>query len=314
MQVLKIFCHICYTFHTYTRMKKLLLQTFKEYLSHNPFSLAAALSFYSLIAFPSFVILLVFLSAISATQNALSPQIYSQIETFFGKNARDLLSQIFQNLPPLRELKFVSLLTFFAFLFGGLGFFEQLQTALHTFWGIRLKKKLGFKGYLKNQLFLLSAMISCGALFLASSMTEILFSQLSNFFSHIYFLQKFLPLMGFSLGIILMMMIFTFLYKFLTQANIAWKEALFGASITTILFSLGKYISLLLLSHNATLSSYGAASTIVVFLLFVYYSSQAIFIGAVATKIHAKNHGRKIRPNKNAVNTESIWNQLMGKV
>ncbi len=295
-------------------MKKLFLQTLKEYFSHNPFSLAAALSFYSLIAFPSFVILLVFLSAISASQNSLSPQIYSQIENFFGKDARDLLSQIFQNLPPLRELKFVSLITFCAFLFGGLGFFEQLQTAFHTFWGIRLKKKLGFKGYLKNQLFLLGTMTSCGALFMASAITEIFFSQLSNLFSQIYILQKFLPFMGFALGIFLMMMVFTFLYKFLTQAYIEWKEALFGASITTALFTLGKYISVLLLSHNATLSSYGAASTIVIFLLFVYYSSQAIFIGAVATKIHAKNHGRKIRPNKNSVSTESVWNQLMGKV
>jgi membrane protein len=295
-------------------MKKILLQTFKEYFSHNPFSLAAALSFYSLIAFPSFVILLVFLSAISASQNSLSPPIYSQIENFFGKDARDLLSQIFQNLPPLRELKFVSLITFFAFLFGGLGFFEQLQTAFHTFWGIRIKKKLGFKGYLKNQLFLLGTMISCGALFMASAMTEILFSQLSNLFSQIHILQKFLPLMGFTLGILLMMMVFTFFYKFLTQAYIEWKEALFGASITTILFTIGKYISVLLLSHNATLSSYGAASTIVIFLLFVYYSSQAIFIGAVATKIHAKNHGRKIRPNKNSVSTESVWNQLMRRV
>lgn len=298
----------------YKYMKKFLHQTFKEYFSHNPFSLAAALSFYSLIAFPSFVILLVFLSAISASQNALSPEIYSQIENFFGKNARDLLSQIFQNLPPLRELKFVSIVTFCAFLFGGLGFFEQLQTAFHTFWGISLKKKLGFKGYIKNQLFLLGAMISCGALFMASAMIEIVFSQLSSFFSHISFLQKFLPIIGFLLGIFLMMMVFTFLYKFLTQANIEWKEALFGASITTILFTLGKYISVILLSRNATLSSYGAASTIVIFLLFVYYSSQALFIGAIATKIHAKNNGRKIRPNKNAVNTESIWNQLMGRV
>ncbi len=286
----------------YFYMRKLFTQIFKEYFSHNPFSLAAALSFYSVIAFPSFVMFLVFLSAISATQATLSPQIYSQIELFFGKEARELLTQIFQNLPPVRELKFVSIITFFAFIFGGLGFFEQLQNAFHAFWGITLKKKLGFKGYLKNQLFLISAMIACGALFVASALTEILFS------------QTLLPIIGFVFGIILMMMIFTFLYKFLTQANIDWKEAFFGASITTILFTLGKYISIVLLSHNSTLSSYGATSTIVIFLLFVYYSSQAIFIGAVATKIHAKMHGKKIRPNKNSVSTESVWNQLLGRV
>jgi membrane protein len=109
------------------------------------------------------------------------------------------------------------------------------------------------------------------------------------------------------------MMVFTFLYKFLTQAEISWKEAIFGGSITTILFTIGKYMSIFLLSQNKILSSYGVTSVIVVFLLFVYYSSQAIFLGAVATKIYAEKIGHKIRPNKNASNTESLWNQLTRK-
>ena len=233
--------------------------------------------------------------------------------TLFGTGATNLISQVFQNLPSVQELKLVSVITLLAFLFGGLGFFEQLQNSFHIFWGITLKKKLGVRGYLKNQLFLVLAMVSCGGLFIASTLVEVIFSSISHL-SAFSFLQTFLPVMGFFFGLFFMMMVFTFLYKFLTQANIDWKEALFGASITTVLFTLGKYITIQLLSHNATLSSYGVSSTIVIFLLFVYYSSQAIFIGAVATKIHAKKHGKKIRPNKNSVNTESVWNQLMGKV
>lgn len=294
-------------------MKKFLVKLFTEYFSHNPFSLSAALSFYSVIAFPSFVMLLLFLSAIFASKNTLSPQVLSQMQLFFGTGATNLISQVFQNLPSIHELKLVSVITLLAFLFGGLGFFEQLQNSFHVFWGITLKKKLGFRGYIKNQLFLVLAMVSCGGLFIASTLVEVIFSSISHV-SAFSFLQTLLPLMGFFFGLFFMMMVFTFLYKFLTQANIDWKEALFGASITTVLFTLGKYITIQLLSHNATLSSYGVSSTIVIFLLFVYYSSQAIFIGAVATKIHAKKHGKKIRPNKNSVNTESVWNQLMGRV
>lgn len=300
MQGLKSFHHLCYTLHY---MRKLFTQIFKEYFSHNPFSLAAALSFYAVIAFPAFVMFLVFLSAIFVSQSSLTPQMYSQIEAFLGPGTKTLIEQIFNNLPSIHELKLVSIVTLLAFLFGGLGFFEQLQTTFHTFWGITLKKKLGLRGYIKNQFFLVLTMLSCAAIFIASTGIELFFSLLPK-----------LPLIGFFLGILFMMMIFTFLYKFLTQANVQWKECLFGASITTLLFTLGKYIALTLLSNNATLSSYGATSTIIIFLLFVYYSSQAIFIGAVATKIHAKSNGRKIRPSKNAVDTESVWNQLLGKV
>ena len=295
-------------------MKKIFLQIFKEYFSHNPFSLAAALSFYAVIAFPAFVMLLVFLSAIFVSQNSFSPQMYSQLENFLGPGAKTLILQTFENLPSLYELKLVSFITFLAFLFGGLGFFEQLQTSFHKFWNITLKKKLGIRGYLKNQFFLILTMICCGAIFIASTAIEVFFSALPHLFVQLSFLQTLLPFLGLFFGLLFMMTIFTFLYKFLTQANIEWREALFGASITTILFTLGKYITMLLLSHNATLSSYGAASTIVIFLLFVYYSSQAIFIGAVATKIHAKNNGRKIRPNKNSIDTESLWNRLTRNV
>lgn len=295
-------------------MKKFLSQTFKEYFSHSPFSLSAALSFYAVIAFPAFVVLLVFLSALFVSQKSLSPEIYSQIELFLGPSAKTLIVQIFNNLPPIGELKLTSVITLLTFLFAGIGFFDQLQSALHQFWGIILKKKLGIKGYIKNQLFLAGTMVSCGAMFLASTAIELSFSSIARLLPKMSLIKTLFPIFGFFFGIILVMTTFTFLYKFLTQATVGWKESIFGALITTVLFTIGKYIAVILLSHNATLSSYGATSAIIIFLLFIYYSSQTIFLGAISTKIYAEKIGNKIRPNKNATDTESLWNRLTRKV
>lgn len=291
-------------------MKKFLVQTFKEYFSHSPLSLSAALSFYAVIAFPAFVILLLFFSTLFVSQKSLSPEMYTQIEIFLGPSAKTLITQIYTNLPPLREIKLASIVTLLTFLFGGIGFFDQLQGAIHQFWGIALKPKLGIKGYLKNQLFLASAMISSGALFLASTAIEISFSSIAHLLPKMSLLKTLFPIFGFLLSVILVITTFTFLYKFLTQSNVGWKESIFGAFITTILFTIGKYIAMILLSHNATLTSYGTTSAIIIFLLFVYYSSQAIFLGAISTKIYAEKIGHKIRPNKNATDTKSLWNRL----
>ena len=190
-------------------------------------------------------------------------------------------------------------------LFGASGVFGQLQDALNTIWGVKAKPGGGVWGLLRSR-FLSFAMVGGVCFLLLVSLT---LESVLKAFSH--YVQSVLPggiviamtvylVFDFSVVVLLFAMIF----KFLPDVKIQWKDVWIGAVMTAILFGVGKWALGLYLGSGTAGSAYGAASSLITLLLWVYYSSQILLFGAEFTQVYADRAGRVVKPSEYAVRIE----------
>jgi membrane protein len=187
-------------------------------------------------------------------------------------------------------------------LFGASGVFGQLQDALNTIWGVKAKPGLGIKGFLRAR-FVSFAMLGGTCFLLLVSLT---IEALLKGFSH--YVQAALP-GGLAIAIAVylifdfavVVLLFAMIYKFLPDAKIRWRDVWIGAVMTALFFGLGKWALGLYLGSGSAASAYGAASSLITLLLWIYYSSQILLFGAEFTQVYANRAGRRVEPSDHAV-------------
>ena len=190
-------------------------------------------------------------------------------------------------------------------LFGASGVFGQLQDALNTIWGVKAKPGGGIWGFLRTR-FLSFAMVGGICFLLLVSMT---IESLLKGFSH--YVQSMLPggiviavavYLLFDLAVVVSML--ALIFKILPDAKVRWRDVWIGAFITALLFALGKWALGLYLGSGTAASAYGAASSLITLLLWVYYSSQILLFGAEFTQVYADYFGARVVPDEHAVRVE----------
>jgi membrane protein len=191
-------------------------------------------------------------------------------------------------------------------LFGATGVFGELQDALNTVWGVKAKPTLGVWGFLRSR-FLSFAMVA-GVCFLL--LVSLAIEALLKSFSH--YVQSALPgglvvalavYLVFDFAVVVLL--FAMIFKFLPDITIQWRDVWIGAVITAVLFDLGKWLLGFYLGSGAAASAYGAASSLITLLLWVYYSSQILIFGAEFTQVYAGQAGREFKPSEYAVRVET---------
>ena len=189
--------------------------------------------------------------------------------------------------------------------FGASGVFGQLQDALNTIWGVKPRPNQGIWNFLRAR-FLSFAMVGGVCFLLLASLTgESLLKGL-----HTY-LQSLLP-GGHYLGlaifyvfdVAIIILVFAMLFRFLPEAKIAWHDVWTGAALTAILFMVGKFLLSTYLSSGAAGSAYGAASSLITLLVWIFYSAQILLFGAEFTQVYANRSGRRVKPSEHAVPIE----------
>jgi len=184
--------------------------------------------------------------------------------------------------------------------------FGQLQDALNTIWGVKAKPSRGIWGFLRTR-FLSFAMVA-GICFLL--LVSLAIEALLKGFSH--YVQSVLPggiVIALTVYLIfdfaVVVLLFAMIFKFLPDVKIQWRDVWIGAVMTAILFGLGKWLLGFYLGSGAASSAYGAASSLITLLLWVYYSSQILLFGAEFTQVHAARAGREFKPSEYAVRVET---------
>jgi membrane protein len=176
-----------------------------------------------------------------------------------------------------------------------------LQEALNDIWGITEKPDSMIRNFLVDRSVSLIALFILGLLFIANTLLEILFGLgIGLIANYLPFSNTILNSVNFTLGILLIFLIFLFIFKFLPDVKISWWDGIVGAVVTTLLFLLGKNIIGWYLSSKNLSSAYGAASSVVLFLLWVYYSTLILFFGAEVTQVYSDRFGSGISPSENA--------------
>jgi len=286
----------------------LLKRTFQEWLEDKAPQLGAALAYYTVFSLaPLILVLLAIVGVIFRDDPAGAwNKITQQMSYFLDRSAVQVVENIAQKDSEPGKSTIATVIGVALAIFGASGVFGQLQDALNTIWGVKAKPGGGIWGFLRNR-FLSFAMVAGVCFLLLVSLT---LESLLKAFSH-YVQSVLLGGIVVALAVYLIfdfaivVLLFAMIFKFLPDVQIQWRDVWIGAVITAILFGIGKWLLGLYLGSGAAGSAYGAASSLITLLLWVYYSSQILLFGAEFTQVYAARAGRAFKPTEYAVRVET---------
>jgi len=285
----------------------LLKQTFQEWMQDKAPQLGAALAYYTVFSLaPLILVLLAIVGVIFRDPSGAWHKITQQMSYFLDPNALQVVQNIAQKASQPGKSTIAIIIGVALALFGASGVFGQLQDALNTIWGVKAKPARGIWGFLRSR-FLSFAMVA-GICFLL--LVSLAIEALLKGFS--YYVQSVLPgglVVALAVYLIfdfaVVVLLFAMIFKFLPDVQIQWRDVWIGAVMTAILFGIGKWLLGLYLGSGAAGSAYGAASSLITLLLWVYYSSQILLFGAEFTQVYAARAGRELKPSEYAVRVET---------
>jgi membrane protein len=285
-----------------------LKQTFQEWLQDKAPQLGAALAYYTVFSLaPLVLVLLAIIGVIFRDDPAGAwDKVTQQMSYFLDQSAVQVVQNIAQQASQPRKSTLATIIGIALALFGASGVFGQLQDALNTIWGVKAAPTRGLWRFLRSR-FLSFAMVG-GICFLL--LVSLAIEALLKSFSH--YVESALPGgLIVALGVYLVfdfavvVLLFAMIFKFLPDVKIQWRDVWIGAVITAILFGIGKWLLAFYLGSSAAGSAYGAASSLITLLLWVYYSSQILLFGAEFTQVYAARAGRAFEPTEYAVRIET---------
>ena len=286
----------------------LLKQTFSEWLEDKAPQLGAALAYYTVFSLAPLVLVLLAIVGLIFHNDPGGAwnKITEQMSYFLDKSAVEVVQNIAQKAAQPNKSVLATVIGVILALFGASGVFGQLQDALNTVWGVKAKPGAGIWGFLRSR-FLSFAMVGGVCFLLLVSLT---LESLLKGFSH--YVQSVLPggiVMALAaywiFDLAAVILLFAIIFKFLPDAEIRWRDVWIGAAITAIFFAIGKWALGLYLGSGSAASAYGAASSLITLLLWVYYSSQILLFGAEFTQVYANRAGRDIQPAEHAVRVKT---------
>jgi membrane protein len=286
----------------------LLKQTFQEWLQDKAPQLGAALAYYTVFSLAPLILVLLAIIGVMFRDDPAGAwhKITQQMSYFLDPSALQVVQDIAQKASQPGKSTIATTIGIALALFGASGVFGQLQDALNTIWGVKAKPSRGIWGFLRSR-FLSFAMVA-GICFLL--LVSLAIEALLKGFSH--YVQSVLPgglVVALAVYLIfdfaVVVLLFAMIFKFLPDVKIQWRDVWSGAVMTAILFGIGKWLLGLYLGSGAAGSAYGAASSLITLLLWVYYSSQILLFGAEFTQVYAARAGRELKPSEYAVRVET---------
>lgn len=287
---------------------KVLKESFSGFSDHKVTKLSGSLAYYTVFSMGPLLILIIAICSIVWRREAIEGQIYFQLVDFLGKDAALSLQEIIKKAAVSNQSFFSAVVGGATLLIGATTVFAEIQDSINGIWGLKPKPKRGWLKMLQNRFLSFSVILSLGFILLVSlGITSILdgfshkleakFDEVSVVF--FYIINQVITLAVISL-------IFGVIFKVLPDAQIKWKDVASGAVVTGILFMIGKFGISLYIGNSNVGSTYGAAGSLVVLLLWTYYSSIILYFGAEFTKAYAINYGSEIKPNHYAVTTREV--------
>lgn len=281
----------------------ILRDTVKKFADDNPMSYSAAIAFYTIFSLPGILIVTVYVVGAFYDEELVQSELFSQMRSLIGRESTNEIKKILANVEYSDEGAIARAVGIATLLFSATTVFVSLQEALNRIWGLKAKPEKGWLKLIVNRVLSLGMIISIGFLLLVSLVVDAVVAlfrdSLVYYFEGIsgFLLQSF----NFLFSMALMTLVFGFIYKVLPDARIKWKDVGVGAFITTLLFMLGKYLIGFYLGSSSLGTTYGAAGSLVLLLIWIYYSATILLLGAEFTFVYSKNIGSVILPSRGAV-------------
>ncbi len=287
---------------------KILKETFSAFMDDKGLKLSASLAYYTIFSLAPMLIVLLSIGGIFYGQDALQGKVFTQLNDFIGSDQAAQIQNTLQKLQLSGKSTVAAVTGVITLIIGASGIFIEIQDSINQIWRVKAVPKKSWLKLIINRVLSLSMIASLGFILIVS----LLINSLVLVFSDV--LVRFLPdftvvfidVLNLGITFVVLMTLFGVIYKVLPDVDITWKQVKAGAFFTALLFMLGKYLIGLYIQFAAVGDIYGAAGTVVVVAVWVYYSAAILFFGAEFTFAYAKVRGDVIRPAKHAVAVKQI--------
>jgi len=284
-------------------LKEMIYETFDQFIDDKGFKMSAALSFYAAFSLGPLLLIVISVAGIFYGEEAARGEISKQITYLIGKDGAEMIQTIVKGASNKVTGIFAGIVSLIFLILGSIAVFLELQESLNTIWGIESRPGRGIWGFLKNRLVSFSMVVATGFLLMVSliinSIIYLTYNFLGNYFDIILPASEAVNIIS---SFIVITLLFAMIFKYLPDAIISWKYVWLGAVLTSVLFSIGKYFIGLYLGNSSYGSTYGAAASIVILFIWIYYSGIILYLGAEFTQIFRRRYSNaELQPDIDGV-------------
>jgi membrane protein len=280
------------------KIKTVAVETFSEWNNDKASRLAAALAYYTIISLPALVILIIALAGMFLGEEAARGQVVQQLQSLLGQEGAKSIEEMISSASKAESRSiWASILSSATLAFGATAVVIQLQDALNTIWEVEPKPGSFIKSFIFNRVLSFGMILSIGFLLLVSLVISACLAILSEYLGSLApHLKVLWTVVDFVVSVTLIAGLFSLMFKYLPDAKIAWGDVVIGAFLTSLLFNIGKLAIGFYLGSSKIGSTYGATGSLVILLVWIYYSAQIFFLGAEFTQVYARRYGSRIEP------------------
>ena len=270
----------------------LLKETFSEWYGDNAPRLGAALAYYTVFSLSPLLIIVIAFAGLVFGREAAQGQIVAQMQGLIGEESARAIQAMIESARKPSSGIIATVIGILTLLVGATGVFGELHDALNTIWEVKPKSGLGLMAIIRDRFLSFAMVLGIGFLLLVSLAVSAGLAALGKF------MDGMLPgaiyigeIVNFIISFGVIMLLFAMVYRILPDIEIAWSDVWIGAAFTSLLFTIGKFLIGLYLGRSSVASAYGAASSLAIILIWVYYSAQIFLFGAEFTQVYAKKYG-----------------------
>jgi membrane protein len=279
---------------------KLLAETFREWNQREPFNNSVIISYYTIFSLPGLLVIIINLAGYFFGYEAVTNQIATQMQGLVGGDTAADVQEMVTKASESKDSTIASVLGIATLLFGATGVFYQLQQILNKMWEVKPQPRQKILKLIRDRVFSFGLILVIGFLLLVSLVVSAGLSAVSDWVAaywseSLIFLFKIVDILV-SVGVVTLL--FAAIYKFLPDAKIRWRDVWIGALVTSVLFVIAKFALGLYFGKSDPASTYGAAGSIILIMLWVSYSGLILLFGAEFTQVYARRHGRRVMPTE----------------
>lgn len=282
------------------------MEVFSSWSQHGASAQSAALAFYTIFSLAPVLVVVIALAGAVWGEEAVRGEIFQQFRGLMGEEPALLVQEVLQSAAPRASSLRATLMGIVTLLIGATAVFGQLQDSLNLVWDVCPKPGAVFTTLLRKRILSFAVVLGLGFLLLVSLVLSAALGAFSSFIErHLEVPFGILEISNFVVSFTIVTMLFTTIYRFLPDVRLDWRDVWFGSVVTALLFLIGKSLISFYLGRTSVASAYGAAGSLVVVLLWVYYSALIFFFGAIFTRIHSRQYRtRKAQPEEGAMRIE----------
>ena len=266
-------------------------ETFKEFGEDKVPRLGAALAYYTIFSVGPLLLIAVSMAGIFLGQEAARGQVSGELGKLFGSQMSQSLEAMIEAAAKPKSGTIATIVGVFTLMLGASGVFGQLKDALNTIWNVEKKKAGGIKGFVKERFLSMAMVLGIGFLLLVTLLVDAVISAMGGYLQQRVGGEAVMHVIQLLISFSVATVLFAAIFRILPDLKIAWRDVWFGAVFTSLLFVLGKWGLCLYLGKAAVGSAYGAAGSLVILLVWVYWSAQILFFGAEFTQVYARTFG-----------------------